>query len=187
MSESVARIAVAVLCAAAVVAMIAVLGGSNSDGAKALYVAILLALFSLTGSAGLRLAARGPEVVTYVFGYLTIAISAIAFGKAVSTVWSADWFFGGNAKTAAQLTLATIAAANVSLLLSTERFEDGVDVHAARAGAVLSIVVLTVLAIVETSKPGQDVGIKPMAVFAILYVLCAALIPLLRRADLEQR
>ena len=54
-------------------------------------------------------------------------------------------------------------------------------------GRVLSIVVLTILAIVEISKPGQDVGIKPMAVFAILYVLCAALIPLLRRADLEQR
>ncbi len=46
---------------------------------------------------------------------------------------------------------------------------------------------LTILAIVETSKPGQDVGIKPMAVFAILYVVCAALIPFLRRADLEGR
>ena len=44
-----------------------------------------------------------------------------------------------------------------------------------------------IMAIVETSKPGPERGIKPMAVFAILYVLCAALIPLLRRADLEQR
>ncbi len=60
--ESLARTAVALLCSAAVVAMIAVLGGSSSDGAKALYVAISLALFSLTGAAGLRLAARGPEL-----------------------------------------------------------------------------------------------------------------------------
>ena len=187
MSESVARIAVTLLCAAAVVAMIAVLGGSDTMGRRC---STWLSRSPCSASpaprvCGLRRA--GLEVVTYVSGYLTIAISAIAFGKVVSTVWSADWFFGGNAKTAAQLTLATIAAANVSLLLSTERVEDGMDVRAARAGGVLSIVVLTILAIVETSKPGQDVGIKPMAVFAILYVLCAALIPLLRRADLEQR
>ena len=186
MNESLARIPVALLCAAAVVAMILVLGGSDNDGAKALYVAISLALFSLTGAAGLRLAMRGPEVSTYLFGYLTIAISAIAFGETVSAFWSADWLFGGSGRTAAQVTLATIAAANVSLLLSTERLEDGNGVHAARVGGVLSIVVLTVLAIVETSKPGHDVGIKPMALFAILYVLCATLIPLLRHADFER-
>ena len=143
-------------------------------------------LSSLTGAAGLRLASRGPEVVAYVFGYLTIAISAIAFGEVVSTFWSADWLFGGEGKTAAQVTLATLAAANVSLLLSTEQVEDGVEVHAARVGGVISIVVLTVLALIETSEPGHDVGVKPMALFAILYVLCALLIGLLRRADLQQ-
>jgi hypothetical protein len=167
--------------------MVVVLGGSDNDGAKALYVAFSLAVFSLTAAAGLRLAMRGPEVVTYFFGYLTIAASAIAFGETVSAFWSADWLFGGSGKTAAEVTLGTLCAANVSLLLSTERLEDGVEVDGARVAAVISIVVLTVLALVEISKPGHDIGIKPMALFAILYVLCALLIPLLRRADFEQR
>lgn len=187
MSANVARVLVALLCAAALVATIAVLGGSDDDGGKALFVATALAVFSLTGAAGLRLATRGPEVVTYVFGYLTIALSAIAFGEAVSAFWSADWLYGNDGKTAAQLALATIGAANISLLLSTERVEDGIEVHGARAGAVLSILVLTVLVLIESSEPGSDIGVKPMALFAILYVLCAALITLLRRADFERR
>jgi hypothetical protein len=186
MSASVARVLVALLCAAALVATIAVLGGSDDDGAKALFVATALAVFSLTGAAGLRLAMRGPEVVTYVFGYLTIALSAIAFGEAVSAFWSADWLFGSSGKTAAQVALATIGAANISLLLSTERLEDRIEVHGARTGAVVSILVLTVLALVESSDPGRDIGIKPMALFAILYVLCAALTALLRRADFDR-
>lgn len=185
MSADVARVLVALSCAAALVAMILVLAGSDSDGAKALYVAFSLAVFSLTGAAGWKLAMRGPEVVTYVFGYLTVALSAIAFGEAVSTFWSPDWLFGNDGKTAAQVALATIGAANVSLLLSTERVEDGVVVHAARAGGVLSILVLTVLALIESSDPGRDIGIKPMAVLAIVYVLCAALIQLLRHAEFQ--
>jgi hypothetical protein len=187
MSASVARVLVALLCAAAFVALILVLGGSDDDGAKALFVATALAVFSLTGATGLRLAMRGPEVVTYVFGYLTIALSAIAFAEAVSAFWSADWLFGDSGKTAAQLVLATIGAANISLLLATERAEDGIEVHGARVGAVFSILVLTVLVLIESSDPGSDIGVKPMALFAILYVLCAALITLLRRADFAQR
>jgi hypothetical protein len=185
--RSTARVAVALLCAGALVATIAVLGGSDRDGSKALFVATALAGFSLTGAAGLRLATRGPEVVTYVFGYLTIALSAIAFGEAVAAFWSADWLYGNGGKTAAQVAMATIGAANISLLLSTERVEDGIEVHGARVGAVLSILLLTVLALIESSDPGSDIGIKPMALCAILYVLCAALITLLRRADFAQR
>ena len=64
-NRSLARIAVALLCAGAFVALLFVLSGSDRDGGKALYVAIGLALFSLTGAAGMRLASRGPEVVTY--------------------------------------------------------------------------------------------------------------------------
>jgi hypothetical protein len=185
-SANVARVLVALLCAAAFVAMILVLGGSDKDGAKALYVAFTFAVFSLTGAAGLRLAMRGPEVVTYVFGYLTIAISVLAFGEAVSLLWSSpDWLFGDSSKTAAQVALATIGAANVSLLLSTERVDDEVLVHGARAGGALSIVALTVLALIETSDPGRDIGIKPLAALAIVYMLCAALIQLLRRAEFE--
>lgn len=180
-----ARIGVALLCTGALVAAIAVLGGSDDDGAKALFVATALALFSLTGAAGLRLAMRGPEVVTYIFGYLTIALSVVAFGEAVSAFWSADWLFGNSGKTAAQIALATIGAANISLLLSTERAEDGIEVHGARAGAVFSILVLTVLFLIESSDPGSDIGVKPMALFAIAYVLCAALIQLLRRAEFQ--
>ena len=165
--------------------MILVLAGSDEDGAKALYVAFSLAVFSLTGAAGWRLAMRGPEVATYVFGYLTVALSAIAFGEAVSAFWSPDWLFEHSGKTAGQVALTTIAAANVSLLLSTERVEDDIGVRGARAGGVISIVALTVLALIESSDPGRDIGIKPMAALAIVYVLCAALIQLLRRAEFQ--
>ena len=110
----------------------------------------------------------------------------IAFGEFVATLWSPDWFFGGEGKTLAKVGLATLAAANVSLLLSTERWEDGVEIHWARIGGVVSICILAVLALVEISESGQDIGVKPMALFAILYVLCAALIPLLRHADFQE-
>jgi hypothetical protein len=72
--------------------------------------------------------------------------------------------------------------------LFTSRFHSPCSASPApRELTLAAIVVLTILAILETSKPGQDVGIEPMAVFAILYVLCAVLVPLLRRADLEGR
>lgn len=176
-----------VVCAGALVALFLVLGGSDEDSGKAVFVAIGLALFSLTGAAGMKLVRRGPEAITYLFGYVTVLLSAIAFGEFVATLWSPDWIFSGEGKTLAEIALATLAAANASLLLSTERPEDGPEVHGARIGGVISIAVLAILALVEISESGHDVGYKPMALFAILYVLCAVLVPLLRWADFQQR
>jgi hypothetical protein len=43
-----------------------------------------------------------------------------------------------------------------------------------------------VLVLVEISNPGHDVGIKPMAVCAVAYVLGALLVPVLREAEIGE-
>lgn len=167
MSESVARVLVALPCAAALVAMIVVLGGSDDDGGRALYVAIALAFFSLTGAAGLRLAGRGPEVRHPRLRHLTFAISAISVGEVVSTFWSADRLFGREVKTAAQITLATLQPPTSRCCSRPNDSRAGSrSMPPASAGSSRSPV-LTALALVETSKPGHDVGVKPMALFAV--------------------
>ena len=184
----IARALVVAVCLAALVAIVLVLTGSarNLTAERVLLLAIVLALFSLTGPAGMKLAGRGPELVTYVFGYLTVILSVLAFGEAIATFWSENWLFGDQWRTAVETGLVALAAANISLLLASQRPEDGVEIHAARAGAVLAIVVLSALALTEISSPGRDVGVKPMAVFAVVYVLGAVLIPLLRQAEITE-
>jgi hypothetical protein len=184
----IARALVAAVCLAALVVIVLVLSGSETDltAERVLVFSVALALFSLTGAAGMKLAARGPVLVTFAFGYVTVILSLLAFGEAIATFWSEDWLFGDQWRTAVETGLVALAAANISLLLASERPEDGGELHAARGGAVIAIVVLTVLALIEISSPGRDVGVKPMAVFAVLYVLGAVLIPLLRQAQITE-
>jgi hypothetical protein len=184
-TASLARIAVALVCVAGFVALILILNGDEDDAGRAFYVALSFAFFSLTGAAGMKLARRGSEVVTYLFGYLTVAASVVAFGEVLSMLWEEEWL-GNNWKSAAQLTLATFAAANVSLLFASEQPEDGREVHAARIGAVLALVALSILLLVEISSSGPDVSPKLLGTLALFYVLGAVLIPLLRRAELSR-
>jgi hypothetical protein len=184
--RTIARILVAALCLAAAVAIVLVLGASDSDptAGRVLGIALAVALFSLTAAPGMRLVGR-PELVTHLFGYVAVIVSLIAFGEAVAALW-ADDVFDDQWRTAAEAGLVALAAANISLLLASERLEDGGEIRLARGGAVISIVVLTAMALIEISDPGKDVGIGPMAVFAVLYLAGALLIPLLRRAELSE-
>jgi hypothetical protein len=182
-----ARILVAALCLAAAVVIVMVLGASEYDrtAGRVLGVAVAVALFSLTAAAGMRLAGRA-ELVTHLFGYVAVLASLIAFGEVVAALW-ADDVFDDQWRTAAEAGLVALAAANICLLLASERLEDGGVIRAARGGAVISIVVLAAMALIEISAPGRDVGIRPMAVFAVIYLTGALLIPLLRQAELSER
>ena len=51
---------------------------------------------------------------------------------------------------------------------------------------VAAIAVVATLAIVEVSQPGRDVGVKPIAAGAIVYLFGTLLLPLLERAELGE-
>jgi hypothetical protein len=180
---------VAALCLAALVAIVIVLSGPAYDmtASRVVGVAVAIALYSLTATAGMKLVGRGPELVTHLFGYAAVILSLLAFGEAIAALWAESWLIDDQWRTAAETGLVALAAANISLLLASQRREDGVETHAARGVALLSIVGLSALALIEISESGRDLGLKPMAVFAVLYALGAVLIPLLRRAELSER
>jgi hypothetical protein len=184
--RTIARILVAALCLAAAVVVVLVLGASESDptAGRVLGVAVAVALFSLTAAAGMRLAGRA-ELVTHLFGYVAVIASLIAFGETVAALW-ADDVFDDQWRTAAEAGLVALAAANICLLLASEHIDDAGVIRAARGAAAISVVVLTAMALIEISSPGRDVGIRPMAVFAVIYLAGGLLIPLLRRAELSE-
>jgi hypothetical protein len=185
--RGVARALVAVLCAGGLVAIVLVLGSSDSGltPSRLLLIALALAFYSLTGAAGVRLAGRS-DVPVHLFGHLTVIASIVAFGEAVATFWNPEWLFEDHWRTAVQTGLVALVAANVSILLATQRPGDRGEVHAARLGSVLALVALCVLVLVEISRRGHDIGIKPMAVCAVVYVLGALLVPVLREAEIGE-
>lgn len=186
--RGVARALAGLLCAGGLIAIVLVMSSSESGRtpARLLLIALAAAFYSLTAAAGLRLAGRGPELRAHLFGYLTVIVTLVAFGEAVAGFWSREWLFEDSWRTAVQTGLVALAAANVSLLLASQRPKDGGEVHAARLGSVLAVTVLCVLVLIEISEPGHDVSIKPMAVCAVVYVLGALLIPLLREAKITE-
>ena len=52
-----------------------------------------------------------------------------------------------------------------------------------RAGVILAITILCLMAVVEISSPGKDIGVRPIAVVAVLYILGTVLLPLLRQVS----
>jgi hypothetical protein len=180
--RSLARFLIAAACIGGLVAIALILG--DSDGARtssrALSTAVALAFFSLTGGAGLRLAGSRDELLSSSFGYLTAAVSLLAFGEVVAAFWSSDVLSGSNWKVAAETTLLAFGAGNVSLLLGSERAEDGDAVRLVRIATVGAAVLLTALALIEISSPGPDVDRKLLGVAAVAYLLGAVLLPLLR-------
>ncbi len=178
------RLLIAALCAAALVVILAIVGDSELDEAswKAIGTAIALAFFSLTAIAGTNLAARRPELS--LFGYLTAILSIVAFVTMTSTIWGnvldSDWKGAGIA------TVLALASGHVSLLLGSARSEDSDTVRLVRGGVILAAAVLCLMAVVEISSRGEDVGIRTIAVVAVLYVLGTILLPLLRRASVAK-
>ena len=78
-----------------------------------------------------------------------------------------------------------IGAGHASLLLGSARAGEGESVRLVRIGVLAAIVILCTMAIVDISVRGRDIGVRPTAIVAVLYVLGTILLPLLRRASAE--
>ncbi len=175
------RFLIGILCAAALL-LIAIIGSGpklDETGSKAIGTAVALALFSLTGVAGTNLARRRPRFA--LFGYLTAAVALAAFLAMTALIWNGDPTDDGWRIPIGTAILA-LGTGHASLLLGSARTEDGEAVSLVRAGVILAIAMLCSMAIVEISSSGMDIGVRPIAVVAVLYVLGTVLLPLLKRA-----
>jgi hypothetical protein len=176
------RIVIAVACAGAAVLAVLVLT-SGSDGetpGRVVATALTLALFSLAGMTGVELAARRPDIS--VLGYLTAIAAVAGFAVILDLIWSGR-LLGGDYRLLGYTLLLTLAASQCSLLLGHARRGDGQAIRLLRAATLLAIGVLVVMGITEIAESGQQVGPKPFALAALVYLLGVVLIPLARLAE----
>jgi catechol 2,3-dioxygenase-like lactoylglutathione lyase family enzyme len=177
--ERVVRLAVVVLCASALFLVIVIGTGTELDetGGRLIGTAALLALCCLAGVAGTSLAARRPEWA--LLGYLTALAAAATFVATEFGIWSDDPG-EGTWEAAGMLAVLGVAGAHTSLLLASARDRDPDPVRVVRAGTILVIWLLSLVAIAEISGNG-DIGERPLGILAVLYVLGVLVLPLLRR------
>jgi catechol 2,3-dioxygenase-like lactoylglutathione lyase family enzyme len=184
--QVVVRYLIALLCVAALLAIVAIASGSELDetSSKVVGTAAALAFFSLAGVAGANLARRRPEIA--LFGYATALLSATAFVLVSAAIW--EWGDGNWNASGIAIVLA-VAAGHASLLLSSARDEDGEGVRTMRAVLLLVIALLSLMAAVEISADGEDISPQAFGIVAVLYILGTLLLPLVRRlsADREVR
>jgi hypothetical protein len=176
-------IAAALLCGAAVVLILVILiGGSNDVAAKSLLVAFFFALFTLPAAAGAYLARERPGLRW--IGALTAIAAIAAFIAVLVALWPGNIFESdvGNLKTAAALTLISIASGQASLILGLGEPDDSPLVSGLRWAGLIPIAALTILGVEDISNHGPAASAKTYSVFGILYVLAIVLPPLVARA-----
>jgi hypothetical protein len=176
-----ARIAVAVLCLAAAVLIVLILGSSSDDlSGKAIMALLLFAPFSLCALAGFLLVERQPDLAA--LGMATIGLAVAAYFVVLDSFWSGGGF-GGQRVAVETLAICTIAAGQISMLLSFRHGEDGPTVNGALFGSIAALVLLVALAVIEIADSGADIGPKPFGIVSVLYLLGVLLVPLLRRVE----
>lgn len=182
--RSLLQILVALLCVGAFVLAVLVMasGRTGLTATRVLGTAIGLAVFSLAGATGVELARRRPDVA--LLGYLTVLAAVAAFAALLDMIWSYHVFEGGNPRLLGYTLLLALGGSQCSLLLSHARPDDGQAIRLLRAAALLAIGALVVMGIAEIAEQGEQVGVKPMALVALVYLLGTVLIPLLRLTGL---
>lgn len=179
--------AAVVLCAAAVWALVGVLGDSDPSDAltKVTSAGTMLILFSPIGFAGVALSVRRPALAW--FGYATTIIAFAAFVILTRKLWidhniffgESDWKLPGIA------VIVAIACGQVSLLLAWAR--SGTLVQWLGACAATAIFVLATLGVLEILAE-IEISERIYGGLSVIYLLPVALLPLLtlgRRADSE--
>jgi len=175
-----ARIAVAALCLGAAVLIVLILGSSSDDlSGKAILAAVLLAPFSLCAVAGFLLVERQPQLA--LLGIATIGLSVAAYFVALDALWSGG--FPGQRVSVETLAILTIAAGQISVLLSFRHDDDSPMVNGVLFGSIAALLLLVVLAVIEISDSGAEIGPKAFGALSVLYLLGALLAPLLRQAE----
>jgi uncharacterized membrane protein len=181
------RIAVAALGLGAAVLVITILSHSDSNedvNSKVFAAVILFVLFSLSSLPGFRLIERQPQLTG--FGALTIGLSAAAYFVALEAFLSNGPFVFVGHVAVWTLAIVALAASQASMLLSFRRGDDSRRIDAVLLGSIIALALLAVLAIVEISEPGTEIGRRTWAVVSVLYLLGALLPPCLRLAEAEK-
>lgn len=179
--ETIVRALIGVLCGAALLLILLIIGGSGIDDTtgRAIGVAAAVAFFSLTGLAGSNLAQRRPQFLAV--GYVTMAVSAVAL--LLWVVWLLGDPGGDAWRPGAYAGILAFALGHTSALLAAAREQDSDAIELVRGGTILALAVLVALAFVEIAESGPDVNRQAMAIVAVLYVLGVVLLPLLRRTS----
>lgn len=182
-APALARMATAVLSIGAIILIISILGVSEDDAlnGKALWAVVSFVPFSLTALAGFRLIERRPELA--LLGLLTILLAVAAYFVALEVIWSNGIFERQVSRET--LLILVLAVGQASMLLSFGRDDDSPLVRGALLGTLSALGLLSVLAIVEISDPGQDVDSRLLAILSVLYLFGILLQPLLRHAELD--
>lgn len=169
----------------AIVFILVELTGSGSDEhiAQTLYTAGLMLLLTIAGSAGLGLAHRRPRLA--LLGLTTAAISLLAFGGLVASIWSGGFGFGfGGSFTGVLVAEATLvlalATSMISVLLSTEREEDDGPTRLLRGAAVGAIALIAILALLSIADSSIRISGRVFAIFATVFVVATAALFVLR-------
>lgn len=177
--RGVIKFSIGLLCAAALLAILLILSGSEIDetSAKAIGTAAALAFLSLTGVAGSNLAARRPQLA--LFGHATALISAIAFVLAAIAIWTEPDEANPNGVFYALIIAFACGHSSVLLANGDDRDSDGVRLIS--YGTLASLWLVVALAITEISESGHQVDARTMGVVAVVYALGTFVLPLLRR------
>jgi catechol 2,3-dioxygenase-like lactoylglutathione lyase family enzyme len=177
----------AALCAGAVVLIVKIAGKSGIDltGVRLIYIALALAVFSVNAMAGLHLAQRRQRWAP--LGYLTAAVAVVGFAAFVVYLLDQSISIGSNGQLQAVLLAATLALAQISLVLAYDSAEHPLAVRLVSLGTVLVILVLGVLVAIEAADSDSDpISPKTFSIVATLYLLGVALTVLFRLAAWER-
>lgn len=177
--RGVIKFSIGLLCAAALLAILLILSGSEIDdtSGKAIGTAAALAFLSLTGVAGANLAARRPQLA--LFGHATALISAITFVIIAIAIWTepedAEWIFC--------VAIVAFACGHSSILLASGADRDSDGVRLVCYGTLVSLWLVVAMAITEISENGHQVSARMMGVVAVVYALGTFVLPLIRRME----
>ncbi|HEY1355600.1 MAG TPA: hypothetical protein VGF09_04730 [Solirubrobacterales bacterium] len=180
-AETLLRLLIAALWVGALVLIVVIMDGSDTDRAifDVLAAVVVLAFYCLIGSAGWILARKGGNYAF--FGYATVVASVLAFAAAMKGVLAFDPFGSRDEVTAfAVTTILALGAGQASVLLAFSNEDESDASRLTRIGALLALAALAVMAIIEVSSGGQDIALKAFGVVAVLYLLGALSLPILR-------
>lgn len=176
--------AIALLCVGALALIVMIVAGADGDGvgAKALGTALTVVFFLLTATAGASLVAGRADLAWC--GFLTVVLSAAALVGSVVAIWGAfkgqthsdDW---GRAIGIAGIL--ALAGAHASLLLRPSYRDTTRSLRRLRNATLVLLAVLAAFVVYAIVNSGSDIDGKLVAVVAILYALCAVVLPLARR------
>jgi hypothetical protein len=183
LSDSVIAVGVVV---ALLFALIGLTGSDvNHEAGQVLGCAAAVVLFTILGSAGAALVHLQPRFA--LIGVATVALSLLAGGASIVSVWSEGpslfGFFGyaGTSGTVGAITdLLAITASATCVLLATVRVGEDRPTQLVRVAAIGALALLIALAILAIVDHSIEIGARVYAIFATVYVVATAVLLVLR-------